>query len=195
MDENHLFPVFFKLEQLQVLVVGGGNIGFEKVNAMLQNAPAARITVVATFFKPELEALAQRSSGVELVQKPFSCGDVFGKQLVIAATNDRELNQCVWEKAKASKVLINVADTPELCDFYLGSVVTKGNLKIAISTNGKSPTIAKRIKEVLQDALPDGINELLHNLNQLRERLKGDFAEKVKQLNKITAPLVEKKSS
>lgn len=190
MEENHLFPVFFKLNRLQVLVVGGGNIGHEKVNAMLQNCPEGNITVVAITFLPELEQLAKTFHNITLIEKAFSCGDLLGKDLVIAATNDRALNTCIWEKAKASKVLINVADTPELCDFYLGSVVQKGNLKIAISTNGKSPTVAKRLKQVLQEAIPDTLDEVLNKLHIIRDKLKGDFAAKVKELNKITEVLV-----
>jgi len=193
MEENHLFPVFFKLNRLHTLVVGGGNIGHEKLNAMLQNCPDANITVVATWFLPEVEALAQKHHTITLIQKEFSCGDMIGKSLVIAATNDKELNYTIWEKAKCSKVLINVADTPELCDFYLGSIVQKGNLKIAISTNGKSPTVAKRLKQVLQEAIPDTLDEVLNKLQVIRDRLKGDFAEKVKQLNKITDVLVQEK--
>lgn len=190
--DNHLFPVFFKLEHLQVLVVGAGNVGCEKVSAILQNCPAARITVVATWFAPEMAAITEGYSNVTLVQKAFSCGDLFGKDLVIAATADKELNSCIWEKAKASRVLINVADTPALCDFYLGSVVQKGSLKIAISTNGKSPTIAKRLREVLTDAIPDQLENVLHNLQSIRDRLKGDFASKVKKLNELTNVLVNK---
>ncbi|NSL88215.1 precorrin-2 dehydrogenase/sirohydrochlorin ferrochelatase family protein [Chitinophaga solisilvae] len=190
MQENQLFPVFFKLHRLHVLVVGGGNIGLEKANAMLQNCPDGNITVVALHFLPELEDIARKFPNVTLVQKPFSCGDLLGKDLVIAATNDRALNYCIWEKAKGSKVLINVADTPELCDFYLGSVVQKGNLKIAISTNGKSPTVAKRLKQVLQEAIPDTLDEVLNKLYIIRDKLKGDFTAKVKQLNTITDVLV-----
>ncbi|ASZ14453.1 bifunctional precorrin-2 dehydrogenase/sirohydrochlorin ferrochelatase [Chitinophaga pendula] len=192
MEENHLFPVFFKLHRLQVLVVGGGNVGLEKVNAILQNCPEANLTIVATWFLPELEELAALYPSVELVKKEFSCGDLFGKQLAIAATADKELNAIIWEKAKCSKVLINVADTPELCDFYLGSVVQKGNLKIAISTNGKSPTIAKRLKQVLQETIPDTIDEILGKMHLIRDRLKGDFNHKVRELNKITEVLVHK---
>jgi siroheme synthase-like protein len=188
--ENQLFPVFFKLHRLQVLVVGGGNIGLEKANAMLENCPQANITVVALEFLPALEALTHQYPNITLVQKAFSCGDLLGKDLVMAATNDKALNLCVWEKAKGSKVLINVADTPELCDFYLGSVVRKGNLKIAISTNGKSPTIAKRLKQVLQEAIPDSLDEVLNKLSQIRDKLTGDFASKVKKLNSITDVLV-----
>ncbi len=194
-EENRLFPVFFKLNRLHVLVVGGGNIGHEKVNAMLQNCPEATITVVATWFLPEMETLAQAYHSITLLQKEFSCGDLLGKDLVIAATSDRELNHSIWEKAKCSKVLINVADTPELCDFYLGSIVQKGNLKIAISTNGKSPTVAKRLKQVLQEAIPDGLDEVLNKLQVIRDKLKGDFSEKVKQLNKITEVLVQDKDN
>ena len=194
MEENQLFPVFFKLHRLHVLVVGGGNIGLEKANAMLENCPQATITVVSLDFLPELEALTHQYPNITLVQKSFSCGDLLGKDLVIAATNDKAFNYYVWEKAKGSKVLINVADTPDLCDFYLGSIVRKGNLKIAISTNGKSPTIAKRLKQVLQDAIPDSLDDVLNKLQVIRDKLKGDFSEKVKQLNEITEVLVQEKN-
>jgi precorrin-2 dehydrogenase/sirohydrochlorin ferrochelatase len=192
MEENHLFPVFFKINRLQTLVVGGGSIGLEKVNALLENCPDANITIVATWFQPELTTLVKHAPNVELIQKPFSCGDLLGKDLAIAATADKELNQYIWEKAKCSRVLINVADTPELCDFYLGSIVQKGHLKIAISTNGKSPTVAKRLKEVLQEVIPGSINDVLDKLLVIRDRIKGDFTERVKQLNKITEVLVKK---
>jgi uncharacterized membrane protein YfcA len=83
-----------------------------------------------------------------------------------------------------------VADKPELCDFYLGSIVKKGDLKIGISTNGKSPTIAKRLKELFQDNLPDELDLSLQQMNAFRNTLNGDFAHKVKELNKATAILV-----
>ncbi|PSL42667.1 precorrin-2 dehydrogenase/sirohydrochlorin ferrochelatase [Chitinophaga niastensis] len=194
MEENQLFPVFFKLHRLHVLVVGGGNVGLEKANAMLENCPGATITVVALQFLPALEELTHHYPNITLIQKSFSCGDLLGKDLVIAATNNREFNYNVWEKAKCSKVLINVADTPDLCDFYLGSVVQKGNLKIAISTNGKSPTVAKRLKQVLQEAIPDTLDEVLNKLSLIRDKLKGDFASKVKKLNSITDILVRPES-
>lgn len=194
MSDNHLFPVFFKVDRLNVLVVGGGHVGHEKVSALLSNCPTASLTIVATEFRPELTALVKDYPHVEMVQKPFSCGDLFGKDLVIAATNDHDLNVTIWEKARSCKVLINVADTPDLCDFYLGSVVQKGNLKIAISTNGKSPTIAKRLKQVLQECLPDSLDAVLEKLHLIRNRLSGDFATKVAKLNALTDVLVEEES-
>ena len=89
-------------------------------------------------------------------------------------------------------MLLNASDKPSLCDFYLGSVVKKGQLKIAISTNGKSPTVAKRIKEVLSESFPEEINETLENLSEVKSYLKGSFRDRVIELNKITGSLTEK---
>jgi siroheme synthase-like protein len=116
---------------------------------------------------------------------------VVGHSLVIAATGDPKLNAFVREAAKYVGALVNVADTPDLCDFYLGSVVTKGDLKIAISTNGRSPTFAKRLRQLLEDALPDKTNDLLQSLHALRGRLAVNFSQKVERLNELTASLVE----
>ena len=109
------------------------------------------------------------------------------------ATDNNKVNKQIQKLAKKKNILVNVADTPELCDFYLSSVVKKGDLKIAISSNGKSPTLTKRIREVLDDVLPEEIDELLQNLQQVRDLLKGDFEYKVKELDKITSIFKERK--
>ncbi|MBC7873910.1 MAG: TSUP family transporter, partial [Ferruginibacter sp.] len=106
-------------------------------------------------------------------------------------TDNKSLHEQVRMMAKKRGLLVNVADTPELCDFYLGSIVQKGNLKIAISTNGKSPTAAKRIKEVLHEALPGELDEVIENLHKVRNKLNGNFEAKVKKLNAITRVLVD----
>ena len=109
--------------------------------------------------------------------------------LVISATDIPDLNIEVHRLAKQKGKLINVADTPDLCDFYLASVVKKGDLKVAISSNGKSPTLTKRMREMLTDVLPEEIDDLLQNLAQIRDQLKGDFEEKVNKLNEITSEM------
>src|SRR6202012_6147958 len=114
--------------------------------------------------------------------------------LVIAATDDGTLNDHIRQSAHQRKLLVNVADKPELCDFYLGSIVQKGDLKVAISTNSQSPTVAKRIKEVLNDNLPDELDITLQQMSQLRDTLSGDFASKVKKLNEISSVLIEPKA-
>ena len=124
--------------------------------------------------------------------KAFEEKDLEGKDVVLIATCIHELNKEVHSLAKKYKVLTNVADTPELCDFYLSSVVQKGDLKIAISSNGKSPTLTKRIREMLEDVLPDSISELLDKLKDIRNHLKGDFEYKVQKLDEITSIMKEK---
>ncbi|MBC7485526.1 MAG: bifunctional precorrin-2 dehydrogenase/sirohydrochlorin ferrochelatase [Cytophagaceae bacterium] len=186
---NNLFPVFLKLENLRLLVVGGGAVGIEKTKAVLDNSPLATVTIVAPEIREELKALQANHPNLKLIYAPYALEYLQEKDLVIAATCIRELNKQVWSDAKLNKILVNVADTPDLCDFYLSSIVKKGNLKIAISTNGQSPTMAKRIREVLEGALPEEIDQVLDNLRELREKLKGDFEYKVKKMNDITSSM------
>ena len=130
-----------------------------------------------------------------LVERKFEENDLNGRDLVVLATDDKELHVNIRELAKSRHLLVNVADTPKLCDFYLGSIVKKGNLKIAISTNGKSPTVAKRLKQVLQEALPDEMDSLLQHVNKIRDKIGGDFNFKVRKLNELTKSLVEDEES
>lgn len=188
-DSNTLFPVFFKAEQLHLLIVGGGHVGWEKLNAVLNNAPDADISIVALEIHKEIALLQEQYPNLQIRAKKYESDDLVGKDWVIVAVNDKDLSQRIRAEAHQRNLLVNVADVPELCDFYLGSIVRKGHLKIAISTNGKSPTIAKRLKETLQAALPDELNELLNNMEQIRKGLTGDFSAKVKKLNEITKKL------
>ncbi len=192
--KNQLYPVFFKLDQLETLLVGAGNVGLEKLASLLGNAPQANITIVAPQVKAELRQLAAAHPSCTLIERSFQQTDLYNKQLLVLATDNPALHQEIWTLAKQQGILINVADTPQLCDFYLGSIVQKGQLKLAISTNGKSPTAAKRIKEVLNEALPGELDEVLENLHLVRSKLSGDFQEKVKQMNAITKTLVAKEN-
>lgn len=188
---NQLFPIFLKLEDLRLLIVGGGAIGLEKISAVLKNSPSTNVTLVAKTVLPEIELLALNYPNVIIKRREFYPGDLYSVDLVIAATGNRELSQQIRREAKDRNVLANVADTPDLCDFYLGSIVQKGDLKIAISTNGKSPTLAKRLREYFEANLPD-VQDLLNNLNAFRNRLRGDFSHKVRTLNELTKNLLDK---
>jgi len=191
-SQNTLYPVFLKLETLNVLIVGGGEVGAEKLRFMLKSSPDANITLVAETINEEITELLSNRSNINLQLKPYETTDLEEKNIAIIATDDKALNLTIRNEAKQKNILVNVADTPALCDFYLGSIVTKGDLKIAISTNGKSPTFAKRFREMLEESLPDTIPQLLNNLNIFRNRLKGDFKNKVKALNELTEELAAK---
>lgn len=191
MEGNNLFPVFLKLEFLHTLIVGGGNVGLEKLSAILKNSPQANVTLVARSIQDAIKELAAKHPAVKLEERNFKLWDLWDKDLVLLATDSRSLHESIRKFARSKRLLINVADTPDLCDFYLGSVVTRGHLKIGVSTNGKSPTVAKRIREYLEDALPEETNDVLENMNRIREQIKGDFAHKVKVLNDITTNWLE----
>lgn len=192
---NALFPVFLKLEQMHVLLVGGGFVACEKLTALLQNSPRARITIVAISTLPDLHRIARGGDSVVIIERAFEECDLDGKELVILATGHKPTSAAIRAQAKQRGLLVNTADTPELCDFYLGSVVKKGAVKIAISTNGKSPTLAKRLREIFEEAFPEEINESLNHLHHIRTYLKGDFADKVKQLNQFTRILSYQKKN
>jgi siroheme synthase-like protein len=190
--QNNLFPVFLKLEELKVLVVGGGKVGLEKLSAIIHNSPQTIVTVVAKEISGDVHNLAALYGNIELKQKAFDENDLAGKDIVFVAINEKHTSQYIKELAANKKLLVNVADTPELCDFYLSSVVQKGDLKIGISTNGKSPTIAKRVKEVINDMIPQEMGSVLQNMNIIRQGMNGNFEQKVKQLNDLTKMLVSK---
>lgn len=187
-----MYPVFLKMHQLQTLLVGGGNVGLEKLTFLLKSSPNAKVTVVSIAFLEEIVEIAKKNPNLMLVEDAYNERYLNEKHLVIAATDDKEVNKEVYRDAKKRFLLVNVADTPEFCDFYLGGIVTKGNIKIGISTNGKSPTTAKRLRQLFEEIIPEDINEMVENINKYRATLKGDFEEKVDALNKLTVGLMKK---
>lgn len=192
-DTNTLYPVFFRLDRLKMLIVGAGEVGEEKLSFILKSSPNANIKVVATWAGDEVATLIENhKSQVQFVQKEFEESDVIDADLVVAATNFEAINKTVYHAAKKYGKIVNIADTPDLCDFYMGSIVTRGDLKVAISTNGKSPTFSKRFRQLLESILPEETNDLLTNLKIIRDNLKGDFNYKVKELNRITQSLIGK---
>ncbi|PKF75206.1 TSUP family transporter [Chryseobacterium sp. PMSZPI] len=193
---NTLYPIFLKLEEMSLLIIGGGNIALEKLQSVLTNAPETRIKLVGKEISDEIKILSQQLPHLELHERSYVDHDFERIHLVIAAVNDIELAEQIRNDAHQYNLLVNIADKPGLCDFYLGSIVSKGNLKIAISTNGKSPTIAKRLREILTETIPDEeMNGLLDNMQNIRNQLHGNFNHKVKELNRLTTQYLDEKDS
>ena len=191
MERNNLYPIFLKTGRLQVLIVGGGNVAEEKLRFLTKSSPDARVTMVAPFYRPNTLELAKKFH-VKLITDAYNAGYLHGSHMVIAATDSPEVNIQVYNDCRAQDKLVNVADNPPYCDFYMGGIVTKGNVKVAISTNGKSPTTAKRLRQFFEEVLPEDIDDLVKNLNAYRATLKGDFEYKVDKMNEVTKALVEK---
>src|SRR5438309_5820485 len=133
---NNLFPVFLKLEHRAVLIVGAGKVGLEKLQAILLNAPNTTINLVGLKISSEIWTLAQTHSQIHISERVFLPTDLDGVDLVMTAINDPLESERITELARQKGKWVNAADKPGLCDFYMGSIVQKGNLKIAISTNG-----------------------------------------------------------
>lgn len=191
-ERNNLYPIFLKLSNLNVLIVGGGNVAEEKLSFILKSSPDAYVTMVSPMFREGTLELAKQGN-VKLVKHRYNKRFLKGKHIVIATTDVPTVNVKVYKQCRKRNILVNVADNPPYCDFYMGGIVTKGNVKVAISTNGKSPTTAKRLRQFFEDVIPDNVDELVKNLNEYRKTIKGDFQEKVETLNEFTKGLIEKK--
>jgi precorrin-2 dehydrogenase/sirohydrochlorin ferrochelatase len=189
---NELYPIFLKACILEFLIVGGGYVALEKLGFFFKSSPNAKVTLVAPFFRPETKKFIE-GKDVKIIERKFRLWDLRKKNIVIATSDAPAINQKVRKACNRRRILVNVADTPDLCDFYMGGIVTKGNLKIGISTNGKSPTMAKRIRQFLEELLPDEIDDLLTTLREYRTTLKADFEEKVIEMNERTKLLLEDK--
>lgn len=188
---NNLYPIFLKAGNLHFLIVGGGQVAAEKLHFLTKSSPDARVSMLAPFFREDTLELAGKFD-VEIIKARYDAGYLKGKQLVIAATDDPEVNIKVYQDCRERDKLVNVADNPPYCDFYMGGIVTKGHVKVAISTNGQSPTTAKRLRQFFEEVLPEDIDAMVRNLNAYRETLKGDFEYKVNKMNQVTEALVGK---
>ncbi|WP_082422495.1 precorrin-2 dehydrogenase/sirohydrochlorin ferrochelatase family protein [Aquimarina longa] len=189
---NNLYPVFLKVKNLEILIVGGGNVAEEKLTFLLKSSPDAKVTIVSPMYRKGTIELAKQF-GIEMIHKKYHKKFLKRKHIVIATTDVPKINIQVYKDCRKRSKLVNVADNPPYCDFYMGGIVTKGNVKVAISTNGQSPTTAKRLRQFFEEVIPENIDDLVKNLNKYRRTIKGDFEEKVETLNEFTKGLIGKK--
>ena len=191
---NNLYPIFLKTKSLNVLIVGGGFVAEEKLTFLLKSSPDAHVTMVSPMFREGTIELAKKGD-VTLIEAIYNKRYLKGKHIVVATTDVPKVNIKVYKHCRKRSILVNVADNPPYCDFYMGGIVTKGHVKVAISTNGKSPTTAKRLRQFFEDVIPENVDDLVKNLNEYRKTIKGDFEQKVETLNEFTKGLIEKKKS
>jgi precorrin-2 dehydrogenase / sirohydrochlorin ferrochelatase len=172
MLETPFYIACLRLEGRNCLVVGGGEIGLEKVEGLL--ACNGRVTLVAPEANDALRAYADEGS-ITWVERPYESSDLEGKFMAIAATNDTDVNIAVYEDAERRAMLVNVVDVPSLCNFILPAIVRTGPLAIAISTAGASPALAKRIKAEISESFGEPYARLAVILNEARGWAKGNL--------------------
>lgn len=163
-----MYPVFVDLEGKRCLVVGGGGVAERKIAGLLECG--ANVVVVAPEITATVAALADDGT-IELHRRVYVEGEAAGYFIVIASTGNRPVNRMVSRDAGASGRLVNVADTPELCSFFVPSVLRRGDLRIAVSTGGASPALARRIRRDLEESYPPAYEKLLDRLRELRRSL------------------------
>ncbi len=163
-----LFPIFLKLAARPCLVIGAGNLAESKIESLqLANA---RVTVIAPKATPRIATLAAAGE-IDWKQRNYAAGDLAGQFLVVAATNDPAVNRAVHKEAVENNILCNAVDDPPFCDFYFPSVVRRGDLQIAISTNGASPALAQRLRKEINAQLPLDAGTWLTDLGNLRREV------------------------
>ncbi|MHC4840001.1 MAG: precorrin-2 dehydrogenase/sirohydrochlorin ferrochelatase family protein [Planctomycetota bacterium] len=166
---SEMFPIFLKLENRKVLVVGAGKVAMRKIEALLQ--AGAALKVIATEVCDEVRQL---QSEIDLQEREFQSGDCSGAFMVVAATGDSDVNAKVRSEADANGQLINAVDDPANCNFFLGGIVRNGDVRIAISTQGKAPMMARRIKQHIQSQMNPALAQLVEEVHELRQKVMKD---------------------
>ena len=175
-----LFPMFLKLQGKRCLVVGAGNVGAPKIEGLLETG--ARIRVVALQASPAVREWA-RAGKIELELRAYTTEDLRDVFLAVVATSSRTLNERIYGEAQVRGVLCNVVDVPDLCDFYYPSVVRRGDLQIAVSTAGQSPSLAQKIRQQLEKQFGPGYASWVAELGATRKLILGSPLDKQQKLD------------
>lgn len=163
-----LLPIFLKLDGRRCLLVGAGTVALDKIGSLLKTG--LRLRVVAPDARTEIQALAEQGA-LEWIPRAFQPSDIDGNFVVIAATNVPDVNAKVYRESVARGVLVNSVDDIPHCDFFFGSIVSRGDLQIAISTSGESPALAQRLRREIDEQLPQDLGPWLRNLGELRREI------------------------
>ena len=164
------YPIFVEVHERPVLVIGGGNVGVDKVTTLLR-AEATNVTVISPELNAEMQAHVE-AGRVRLVPRAYEPGDIAGYEMVFAATDDRSANARIRAEGRQRGIWVNAADDPVNCDFILPSVVRRGPITIGISTGGGSPAMARRVREELSDYFTEDFEALADLLAEVRRELK-----------------------
>ena len=169
------FPLFVNLDKLPVLVVGGGEIAERKINLIIK--ANANVEVLARKFTPNVEQIISKKK-LKKIKKSLDISTLSSNySLIIAATDNKQVNKKLFNFAKKNNILINVVDQPELCTCTFGSIVERGDLVVAISTGGSAPVFARNLREKLETLLPQSTKQLIDFSSTIREKVIRSFSQ------------------
>lgn len=168
------YPIIFDLTGKKCLIVGGGEVALRKAESLLDSG--ASVTVIA----PEVDERIS-SMNVDVILRAYLPGDVSDYALIFAATDDNELNKAISQEAMDAGIPVNVVDDPKLCSFIVPSIVRRGDLMIAVSTSGSSPSLSKRIRKKLEQEYVQEYAEFLDILRQMRPLVKDKYKSQIQR--------------
>jgi precorrin-2 dehydrogenase / sirohydrochlorin ferrochelatase len=185
-----LYPVFINIENKLAVIVGGGDVAYRKLNDLLDSG--AKIKIIAPEINKDIKELqAANPESVKIMERKYKRSDIKGAYIVLAATDNPEINKSIFQDAEKNRIPVNSADDPAHCSFFVPSISRKGDLIIAVSTSGDSPAMAAKIRRKLEKNIPENVEEVLSALREAREILKNmenlSQPERAAILKKITA--------
>jgi precorrin-2 dehydrogenase/sirohydrochlorin ferrochelatase len=163
------YPIYLDIENRDVVIIGGGNVCARKAETMMKYG--ARVTVVSPEFTGEIEQWASEGC-LQIRRKPYEPGDLEGANIVIASTDDQTVNEQIAADCRARRIPVNVVDVTPLCEFIVPAIIETGSIQIAVSTGGKSPALARTLKEDLQRSIGPEYAEVNDVLGSLRDGAK-----------------------
>jgi len=170
---NTLLPIFLKLENEPSLVIGGGSVAFQKIKQLLNSK--SKITVVSPVCNSDVWELIYKSK-IKWIQKCYDLKFIDSPKVIIGATSNKQVNRQIFEDAQKLGIPVNIVDQPELCSFYLGAVHSEGDIKVAVSTNGKSPAVAKKIRNIIKKIIPKETASIVNELGKIRKFLQSSVS-------------------
>jgi len=181
------FPAFLNFEGKKILIIGGGEVAYRKLNYLLSFTSS--LHVIAQEFSPEMQTKLEKQQ-ISFEKRSYRDGDVQGYQMVVVAVDNLNVQKAVYESSRKYNCLCNAVDSTSYCDFIFPSYIQKGDLLIAISTSSASPAMAKQIRIFLEKIIPDSIIPFLEEMKRLRSELpKGK--ERMQMLNQKAKKFIE----
>lgn len=179
------YPIYLDIRDKKCVVVGGGGVAYRKAVSLKE--AGAQVVVISPDFSEDF----LKEESMTMLRQKYEERCLEGATLIIAATNDKEINQRVWEEARRHGLLVNVVDQPELCNFIVPSVVNRGELQISISTGGASPAFARRTRQELENHFGPEYGEFIELLSRMRSEARSqisDGAERQKLMERLASP-------
>ncbi|MBI5598421.1 MAG: bifunctional precorrin-2 dehydrogenase/sirohydrochlorin ferrochelatase [Deltaproteobacteria bacterium] len=176
---SFFYPIFLDIKDRPCVVIGGGKVAERKALSLL--SAGARVTVISPRITRGLKSLV-RVKKIRYIPRGYITGDLEGQWLAISAAGSKEVNRAIRAEVRRLKILLNVADNPDLCNFIVPSLVERGSLKIAVSTSGKSPYMSKTIRQLLEKSLPEELGAFIEILGAVRNKLLKERAKNDKKL-------------